>query len=141
MAEINITKSTVLLIIATIILYTSTIFGFILYSGNEVFYLTLVGPLLATLATYSAATDRDMSVYTQPLSRFGKTQYLGESSAAFTFGYLSTAMDLFFILLFALILSDGFDTNLFFITMILLIGTILTAIGAIIAKLEWEGDI
>ena len=139
MTEIEITKGTVILLIATILMFAACILGFIVYNGNELFLLILAGPILGILATYSAATDRDMSTYTKQFGRFGDSRYLGESCAALTFGLVDVGISAIFLLTFGLILSDGFDANMFFITMILLIGTVLTAIGAYAAWTEWEG--
>ncbi|MDF1538415.1 MAG: hypothetical protein P1Q69_05895 [Candidatus Thorarchaeota archaeon] len=48
-------------------------------------------------------------------------------------------MNSVFLAIFGLILSDIFDANMYFITLILLLGTVLTAVGSYVAWREWEG--
>ncbi|MFW9977653.1 MAG: hypothetical protein ACFFEJ_06195 [Candidatus Thorarchaeota archaeon] len=140
LTEIEITKGTILLLSGTILMFASCLLGLFLYAGNFIFLLVLVGPVFGVLATYSAATDRDMSVFLNRLARFDSNpRYAGESCAALTFGFLAVGMNSIFLLTFGIILSDGFDANMLLITMILLLGTVLTGIGSYIAWSEWEG--
>ena len=134
------TKGTITLLFGTILMLASCVVGFALYAGNLVFLLVLVGPLFGILATYSAATDRDMSVFIPRLARFDSSpRYAGESCAALTFGFVAVGMNSIFLLIFGIILSEGFDATMLLITMLLLSGTILMGIGAYTAWTEWEG--
>jgi hypothetical protein len=139
MAEVEITKGTVVLLTATILMFSGCIIGLVMYNGNEVFLLTLAGPILGVLATFSAATDRNMSDYDMFAGSFQQGRYLGESCAALTFGFVAVGINAIFLFIFGLILSDGFDANMFLVTMILLLGTVLTAVGAYVAWTEWQG--
>lgn len=138
MDEVEITKGTVVLLIATILMFSSCIIGLIMYKGNEVFLLTLAGPILGVLATFSAATDRDMSDYDMFAGRFQRGKYLGESCAALTFGFVAVGVNAIFLIVFGIVLSDVFDANMFLITVIFLIGTVFTAFGSYIAWTEWN---
>ncbi len=138
MDEVEITKGTVVLLIATILMFSSCILGFIMYKGNEVFLLTLAGPILGILATFSAATDRDMSDYDMSGGRFHRGKYLGESCAALTFGFVAVGTNAVFLLIFGIVLGGVFDANMFLITVIFLLGTVFTALGSYIAWTEWN---
>lgn len=140
MADIEMTKGTILLLFGTISMLASCAFGLLLYAGNFVFVLVLVGPIFGMLATYSAATDRDMAVFIGRLARFDSNpRYAGESCAALTFGFVGVGMNSIFLLIFGIILSEGFDANMLLVTMLLLVGTVLAGIGAYVAWTEWEG--
>ncbi len=140
MENVELTMGTILLLIGTLLMLASCAFGFLLYEGNLVFVLVLAGPLFGVLATYSAATDRDLSVFISRLYRFDSNpRYAGESCAALTFGFVGVGMNSIFLLIFGIILSEGFEADMFLVTVLLLVGTVLAGIGSYVAWTEWEG--
>ncbi len=140
MTDMEMTKGTILLLTGTILMLSSCALGLLLYAGNFVFILVLAGPLFGILATYSAATDRDLSVFIGRLARFDSNpRYAGESCAALTFGFVGVGMNSIFLLIFGIILSDGFDANMLLVSILLLVGTFLAGIGSYVAWTEWEG--
>ncbi|MDF1538416.1 MAG: hypothetical protein P1Q69_05900 [Candidatus Thorarchaeota archaeon] len=66
MADVEMTTGTIILLAATFLMFVFCALGLVLFAGNSVFVLILISPVLGILATYSAATDRDMATFVSP---------------------------------------------------------------------------
>jgi len=136
MTEYDFTTGTKILTLATIILFL--VLSLTIFFYPNVWWLTAIPAVLAAIATYSAATDRDMSVFFYR-GRFQKSQYVGESSAACTFSVLSFGIMIIVVMVFTIVILDPpSDPTLSLITVLSYIGVILTMIGGVIANREWN---
>ena len=90
----------------------------------------------SALATYAAATDMDMSVFSY--RGFQKGQYIGESSAAATWSFVALGLVALDVLIWFLIV-ERFESGLEALAFLLcFFGGVLVIIGGIIAKREWD---
>ncbi len=125
------------LLIGTILLFVSAIFDVFLFPQDVSVYILILGAILSILATYSAATDRDMSSYYR-LGRYGRREYLGETSAALTFAFVSVGMSSLPLVIWSLILSEEFNANMLLVTGFTLIAVLFVAIGGYLAWRYWN---
>lgn len=98
----------------------------------DAWWLVLTPGVLSLLATYSAATGRDMSSYYR-LTRYSKQEYQGETSAALTFSVISFGISALLIIVFL----SGIEFLL--VGTLCAIGALLVLLGGIVAWREWEG--
>jgi len=88
MTEVDFTKATQILTIATGALFISWITTFFYYPESPGIIFTLIPTFLAVIATYAAATDdMDMSVFHTRYLQLSR--YLGETSAASTLSLMA----------------------------------------------------
>ena len=142
MPEYDFTRSTQILLIATVVLVIDLIVNIVVLSGGPGTFFAFFAVIFSAIATYAAATDMDMAVLdTVPGMEFLSSQLLGESSAALTWGIMATFIIAFDVLIWIIaILSLGSDfKDIWYIALTLsLIGGGLALFGGIVAKREWD---
>ncbi len=137
MTEIDFTKATQILIIATGALFISWITTFFYYPESPGIIFTLIPNFLAAIATYAAATDMDMAVfhtrYLQP------SRYLGETSAASTLSLMAFGFVVLDVFIWSVVYSQSRFNLMDTIALILaIIGGGFVSFGGIIAHKEWN---
>ena len=137
MTEIDFTKATQILIIATGALFISWITTFFYYPESPGIIFTLITTFLAAIATYAAATDMDMSVfhtrYLQP------SRYLGETSAASTLSLMAFGFVVLDVFIWSVVYSQSRFNLMDTIALILaIIGGGFVSFGGIIAHKKWN---
>jgi len=142
MPEYDFTRSTQILLIATVVLVIDLILNIVFISGGPGTFFAFFAVIFSAIATYAAATGMDMAVFDGASgTEFLSSQYLGEMSAALLWGIMATFIIAFDVLIWILAMSSlGSDfKDIWYIALTSsLIGGGLALFGAIVAKREWD---
>jgi hypothetical protein len=109
----------------------------IIFRANAPILFSVIAGFFSAIATYAAATDMDMSIYTR--ATYGRSQYMGESSAAFTWSLVAFGIFVIDVIIWILLLpSVEIDLLVILVLCFPSVGGVCVLVGGIIAKREWD---